>query len=500
MVYPRKEEFGTMSSFTRHLPRSSETKKSVGVRATKKFVSGPATKKVASTECVNPLTLHPISPESPPPSPKTARSFVRAPVVPTRTSTSRKSTVPGKGATPETSPTPTPPVPTPTPVVIGKKIKLETEGCDILFIDEQIKKLLSDRFQSLPSLQENLKSLRWIAEDSTDHTDRIAAKAQLDVLRKTIQDIEGCFDMALYIFRSAGLLEEYVKLESKTRSSGFVRTTTGRDINDLTRKAEIISAYVRIAKEYVDLTSFSGSGVGGRNGKKVGKSRASCDWCHSLNLTPTDDSSILICECGKLIELLDESISFKDSERVNVSSRYTYSCRGHFVEAINRFQAKQNTEIPNEVLETLKKEMVLNDLTAKTVQKDDLYTFLSDNKLGDSYADINLIHLLITDIPAPDITNYCLELLEMFDQLEDSYREVKDIERLNSLNVNWKLYKLLQLLDFPCKKGDFYCLKTPTKQDEHEEKWTSMITYLRSRYPNAKTSNGKDRWRHMRTI
>lgn len=458
-----------MSSFTRHLPRSSESKKNVGSKAVKKFAGS--------------------SPETPS---TTSSSFVkRSAEAPTEVPQKKDKTLLPSSAIAAPSKK------NPSFSTSSRKIKLDTEGCDILFVDTQIKKLLSDKFSELPELQNHLKSLKWISEDSTDHSDRASAKIELDRLRKTIQDIEGCFDMALYIFRTAALLEEYSTLDAKTRNSSFVRvkSVSDKNVEDLTRKAEIVAAYVRIAKEYADLSSY-----GGKSGRNVGKTKPSCDYCHSLDLTPTEDSSILICKCGKQIELLDDTPAFKDSERVNMSSRYTYSCRGHFIEAINRFQAKQNTEIPQEVLDILYAEMKLHNLTSKTVGKDDLYAFLSDHKLGDSYADINLIHFLITKQPAPDITNYVEELLEMFDQLEDSYREVKDAERLNSLNVNWKLYKLLQLLDFPCKKGDFYCLKTPTKQDEHEEKWSSMISYLKTRYPNAKTSRGKRRWRHERTI
>ena len=167
---------------------------------------------------------------------------------------------------------------------------------------------------------------------------------------------------------------------------------------------------------------------------------------------------------------------------------------------MNRFEAKQNTEIGEDVLEILKREMKLHGLTAKTLTKDHLYMFLSENKLSDYYADINLIFFLLTDTNAPDITKYRAELLEMFDQLEAAYKLIKDDDRLNSLNVNWKLYKLLQLLDYPCKKDDFFCLKTPTKQGEHEEKWYDMIEHLKSQFPDTNTSFGKRRWRHVRTL
>jgi hypothetical protein len=41
---------------------------------------------------------------------------------------------------------------------------------------------------------------------------------------------------------------------------------------------------------------------------------------------------------------------------------------------------------------------------------------------------------------------------------------------INSINVYYKLLKLLQHIGKPFKKSDFYILKTKTKEDEHDDK------------------------------
>lgn len=368
---------------------------------------------------------------------------------------------------------------------------IDIDTCDINFIDEQITKRLQSKITTLPELQQDLQNLLWIINNSPDAIDKIHAKTETAFLRRRIQDIEGGFDLGLYIIRTSDLLAEYRDIMAQTRSSSFIRITDTRDEAKIHRRNEIVSEYLRIAKEYVNLENF-----------KQQSQKTICESCRSTNLVESeDDSSILICkECGATLELLDDAPTFKDSERVNMSSRYTYTCRGHFIEAMNRFEGKQNTEIDPSVVETLKKELSLHGLNEVTATKDHIYMFLSESKLSDLYSDINLLFYLITKVNPPDITVYRNELLDMHGQLEEAYSEVKDDERLNSLNVNWKLYKLLQLLDYPCKKDDFFCLKTPTKQGEHEQKWYDMIEYLKIKYPDAVTSYGKKRWRHMRTI
>lgn len=414
---------------------------------------------------------------------KTSSSFIRAPAP--RTTTKTSTTQSAKRSTPA-----------------AKKSKsdqngvfvdaIDVETCDITYIDEQIKKKLRSKIRILPDLQKDLAKLLWIIQSSTDSVDKIHAKTESSILRRSIQDIEGGFELALYLLKTADLLEEYSKIVTETSSSSFVRVTKNTEGDDkLYRKSQIRLEFLRIAKSYVTLENFHQK-----------PQRIVCDACHATNSTrqQSSDDTTLVCKCGATIDMLDDTPSFKDAERVNMASRYTYTCRGHFNEAMNRFEGKQNTEIDQSVIDTLRSEIVLHGLTNETVTKDHIYMFLSESKLSDYYADINLIYFLITNINPPDITIHRPELLEMFDQLEEAYQEVKDDDRLNSLNVNWKLYKLLQLLEFNCKKDDFFCLKTPTKQGEHEEKWYSMIEYLRGKYPKAVTASGKKRWRHIRTL
>jgi hypothetical protein len=382
--------------------------------------------------------------------------------------------------------------PTDTLVPSTKKVtKIDVDTSDILFIDEQVKRFLASKITTIPELLKELDSARWIIENSSDRVDQIQAKKQEEFLRRRIQDIQDGFELGFYVLRSSAILEEYRKIVSTTKSNSFVKTVAALDPSLIYRKNELTLQYMRVCEPYANLEKI-----------KQTIQKPSCAVCHCTKLSVLEDTSFLVCtECGFQIELLDDGPTFKDSERVNMASRYTYSCKGHFIEAMNRFEGKQSTEIGDEVIAILKHEMVLHHLTKKNVTKDHLYMFLSEKELSDYYADLNLIFFIITDKPPPDITDYRSELLEMFDQIEDAYKEVKDEGRLNSLNVNWKLYKLLQIIDFPdIRKDDFFCLKTPAKQGEHEQKWKAMIEHLSKLYPNAVTSHGKKRWRDIQTI
>lgn len=366
---------------------------------------------------------------------------------------------------------------------------INADEYDILSIDEQIRNKLSAGISTLPQLQRDLTNLLWILHNSSDTLDQISAKSQTSILRRRISDIENGFDLAFYISRTSDLLSRYRTLASSTKPKSFMQTTP-LDPKNIARKNSLIVEYLRIAKDYIDISSTM-----------FRTAKMTCSGCYGSDFRATDDSSIFVCKsCGTVLEILDDSPTFKDTDRVNMSNRYTYTCRAHFIDAINCFEGKQHTDGLNDVQDILEDEMQKHNLKTTTVTKDHIYMFLNEKKLSDNYEDINLLYSRITNTPCPDITEYRNELLEIHEFLEEAYDAVKADDRTNALNVNFKLYKSLQLVDYPCKKDDFYFLKTPVKQGEHDEVWKDMIDYLMQKYPTATTIRGKKKWRWLRTL
>lgn len=366
------------------------------------------------------------------------------------------------------------------------KVSAQALGYDILHIDAHIKEMLKGKVAALPALQKDLNALLWIMNNSDDALDRIQAKTESSILRKRIQDIEYSFEFGFYLLRTTDLLNEYKDLFEKTKQRTFVSVSAETSVNErlIAKKNLLISKYLRVAREYVQLEDFV-----------VKSGRLVCEACSGTDFEQGEDEAIYTCkQCGNTLELLDDSPTYKDTDRVNMASRYQYTCRGHFIEAMNKFEGKQNTTIPVGVKNLLEREMKNHNLTPATTSKDHIYMFLSEKKLSNHYEDINLIYFMITNTPSPNITDYRPQLLELFDLQEEAYAEVKDPERTNSLNVNYKLYKLLQLVGYPCKKDDFYILRTRTKLEEHDEKWREIIAILKKKHPDQQV------WRFIGTL
>ena len=344
------------------------------------------------------------------------------------------------------------------------KLQIDLDEYTISHVHQQINILFKGKKLMLKSLQKELDRALWIEKNGVHETDQKTAQKKIVLLRKQIRDLEGSFEYALYLVKTYGILQEYTKIASELNKNSFLRPQKNNSLIHKKNTADVlIDEYLRTARDYVQIKNYI------QNSKKL-----TCMSCHGNKFQQTNEINYCCLGCGEVQEIIDVTPTFRDSNRINMCSRYTYTRKGHFVDAMKRFQGRQNTTIDPSVYKILRSEIKAHGLTYENATMEHLYEFLESNRLSKHYGDINLIYSVITGNPAPDISEYEAELLEMFDETEEAYEKVKDPGRINSLNVNFKLFKLLQRIGYPCKRDDFYILKTAVKWCEHENKWDEI--------------------------
>jgi len=335
---------------------------------------------------------------------------------------------------------------------------------NIFHIDSIIKEKLNSRISKLPELEQDLQKLLTVLITGEN---RITAQQQLSMLRQRIKDIENTFELNYYILRSADLISRYKSLLDTENSRSFIFSDKKFYAQESAEKSSLISQYISIAQEYIEIENY----------KRV-INTLTCPKCQSDDMRRNidEETSFLCSDCGAEVVILDDTPSFKDTDRVNMSNRYTYTRRSHFIDAMKKYQGKHNVdaELLQTITQGLLKEMKMHNLTTMNVTKDHLYMFLSEGDMSSHYENINILYHVITGYPCPDFSYLENSLLELFESQEKALNEVtvndKNDTRINSINVYYKLYKLLQKLDYPCKRGDFPILKTKTKEDEHDDK------------------------------
>jgi Poxvirus Late Transcription Factor VLTF3 like len=352
---------------------------------------------------------------------------------------------------------------------------------NIFHVDAIIKDKILSEISSLDSMRKELEELQKVYKDP-HNPNNINAKQQQDIIRNRIRDSETTFKLAYYRLRTEGILEQYRSLLVTENSQSFVCTDKQNLLKEDEQRSILMTDFINIARDYINVENFS------RKPDKL-----ICPACFSDEFQkPPNDESVFVCgKCSTEINVLDDTPSFKDTDRINMTSRYTYSRRGHFIDAMKEFQGKHNidSEVLRIVTNKLLKEIRYNNLNPKNVTKDQLYMFLSDKRESGHYRDLNLLHHIISGQNCPDFSMLEGKLLELFEEQEKALAQVMmdnvEDDRVNSINVYYKLYKLLQKVGYKCRFSEFYILKTKTKEDEHDTimkkawklmKWTWIET------------------------
>jgi len=345
-----------------------------------------------------------------------------------------------------------------------QKPKVDTTKYNITYVDSFIKDYLKSKIKNSDTLENELRNVKYIRDNTDDISQKTLAEYKINHIRKEINDCTTTFCLGLYIYRTADLIDMYKKLISKNKVNSFIQTKNSQI--DKSKIDNIVNQYLCIAREYIDLENFTKD-----------KFIFVCEACSGTNLILSDDDELVyICnDCQNEHPIYDDTPSFKDTDRVNMSSKYTYSVKGHFIDAIKKYQGIQNTDSKkiNKVIEILKEQIAQHSLSINKddynfVTKNHIYMLLSELDLSKYYEHLNLIYNLLTGIECPNISHLVDDLLSDYDILEEVLEKLTEGRRDNSLTVNYKLYKLLQRRGYPCSISDFYVLKTKDTEDEHD--------------------------------
>lgn len=303
---------------------------------------------------------------------------------------------------------------------------------------------------------DRIKNLVWMTKYSKSISERNNSLNKLNSIRAIVRDMEDGLTLGWYLLKVHKYL---LKIKDSFNESFFIsgENSVVKTSND----EESYIPFLSIASEFVSVPNIN--------------TKQTCDCGGAFQ---KEENGMVCMLCGNFIETFVRKSSYCDSSKMNSSVKNNNTRNIHFNDTVKNFQGKQNTEIVPKVYEVIRIEMQYNSITPNKLKKSHIYQFLSNNGLT-HYEDINLIHSVITGIPCPDLSLYEKDLIEYHELLETAYAAIKAkyTHRISSLNVYFKLYKLLQLLGYPCNKKDFFLLKTDSKRTEHMTIWEKICEY-----------------------
>lgn len=204
-----------------------------------------------------------------------------------------------------------------------------------------------------------------------------------------------------------------------------------------------------------------------------------CKICEKGELIPVEHEGLIVCNvCSYNTKYLVDNDKPVYKEPPKEVCFYVYKRINHFREILAQFQAKETTQIPEEVMENIKQQIKkerikLTQITNKKAK--DILKKLGYNKY---YEHIPFIKDKL-GIKPPIMTPQLEErLCNMFIDIQGPYAKYCPEDRVNFLNYYYTVYKLCELLDQKTFLPFFPMLKDREKRIEQDEIWKNICKDL----------------------
>lgn len=208
-----------------------------------------------------------------------------------------------------------------------------------------------------------------------------------------------------------------------------------------------------------------------------------CSYCSKGEMIPQDEEGVMICnsrDCGKFISYIIDSSKPSNKEAPNEVSYTAYIRLNHFKEILSQFQAKETTQIPEDVIENIKirikKERIQN--LAEEINYDKMREILRKLGYNKYFEHIQYINSIF-GIRPPIMNEHLHETLcVLFIEIQKPWAIHCPANRTNFFNYTYTLYQLCVLLDQTQYLPYIPLMKDREKQLEQDQIWCKVCKDL----------------------
>lgn len=347
--------------------------------------------------------------------------------------------------------------------------------------------------KNIDHLLETIESTKKEIEVSVDIITRSKKEDQLEVLLKKKEELLTDSDVYKYFFETGQLLFTYYDLQEKICQG---ETTTTRKVK---AKPGSVLAALQVPGEEHFFPKGKGDTVEGRDVllekylHKMNPEHAKsiqvaaedpngiCEVC-DVEMKFSTIEALFFCEkCGyqEFVLIDSDKPSYKDPPRE--VTYYAYKRINHFNEWLAQFQAKESTDIPEEIfqaiMDELKKERISN---IEDIKPGKIREILKKLKCTNFYEHVPYILNRINGKNAPVMSREVEEKLRfMFKEIQSSFIKHCPKTRSNFLSYSYVLYKFCELLELDDYLQCFPLLKNRDKLYNQDKIWERICADLR---------------------
>lgn len=320
----------------------------------------------------------------------------------------------------------------------------------------------------------------------TSVKDRITKKCHSDP-RVTVDAIHTEYvknltenELNEYYLDNGLLLDKYYGINEKSILTNTSKNTTNSRIlqyfpikdNNCDKNESHIQTYIEnIDDTFLDV-------------KKLTIQMDKCPLCNNKMNIKHSKSDIICYNCGysENIIIHSEKSSYKDPPRE--ASYFAYKRINHFNEWLAQFQAKETTDIPDDVYKAIYIEIKKNKtLNIKDISYKQVREILKKLHLNKYYENIPHIINSINGKTAPILKRYEEEKLRsLFKEIQVPFANNCPNDRKNFLSYSYVLHKFCQLLEYDELLEFFPLLKSREKLQQQDQIWKLICNDLQWEY------------------
>jgi hypothetical protein len=357
---------------------------------------------------------------------------------------------------------------------------------------QKVQNMLEQK-KNLDSYKQELSTLKKRITETVSDIEIWRLERDAEVLEKKIKTIESDEDLMDYYLRTGDILYNYYDMQDKIQKGGMSFNTTkakpgsilaileevAQQENQETKNTVVVPPVQKglqrnqLLNDYLQLEDPA---MARNTVEEYDDPWTTCESCGNEMIMCLNEANLTCSKCGYQDFILVDSDkpSYKDPPRE--VCYYAYKKINHFNEWLAQFQAKESTEIPAEIYDSiliqLKKERITNMSSLKPTK---LREILRKMKASKYYEHIPHIINRLNGQNAPFMSREDEEKLRhMFREIQPSFKKHRPQGRRNFLSYGYILYKFCELLEMDEYLSCFPLLKNRDKLYLQDKTWQKI--------------------------
>jgi len=333
--------------------------------------------------------------------------------------------------------------------------------------NEFLRRFKEEEEVGVPRLEAELARLKGELKETRGIDAHLALKDRMRGIRRQIRQMTTArtryfLNNSKHIF---GYFEEKKRIsEGNTDNVTVLHTffNLEKPVNKQKMTTHVKAYLVNVDQKFMDVDRYV-------------ENTAVCRTCERGELVPLDFEGVVICNCcGAQFRYLVENEKPSYKEPPKEVCFYAYKRINHFREILAQFQAKESTQIPDDILEKILAQIKKERIDLATITNKKTKEILKKFGYNKYYEHIPFIKDKLGIKPpvmSPELED---KLCNLFMEIQRPYAKFCPADRVNFLNYYYTIYKLCELLDETRFLSFFPMLKDREKRIEQDEIWKKI--------------------------